>query len=286
MRYVTFLALVLLASCVPPDAIEGPPDEGGDLEEPGADDDAAPGNAATIVASAFPAELLCGATSEVSVEVLNSGTTTWTREASYKLGTVDDEDPFHAAPREWLPDDAVVLPNSSWVFEFEILAPGTEGTFITDWRMLQEAVEWFGQSVSHEVVVSCPEDAPEDWEYTSAVEDSIFTSASWVRDNFPQYFDLEAIDATVKRTLAYEMMTTVINDLRGNGVLASRCIANPGLPPSDPFYWCSDALVVGPDGIGVTVDIYFSWSYPADPQTAVTGTGSTGVVTSDLVPVP
>ena len=246
------------------------------------DDTVVPWNAATIGASVFPAQVACGSSSEVSIEVINSGTTTWTHADGYKLGTVGDEDPLHEAHREWLAEDASIAPGSSWQFEFEILAPATEGTFTSDWRMVQEAVEWFGDSVSFDVVVSCPEEDPA-WEYTSAVEDAIFVSASWVRDNYPGYFDLEAMDGLAKRTIAYEMMTTVINDLRAEGIDASRCVANPGLPLSDPYYWCSDALVVGPPGVGVTVDIYQSWSYPANPQTFVTGTGSTGVVTSDLV---
>jgi hypothetical protein len=242
---------------------------------------------AEIVTVVFPETLDCGATTDATVVVRNLGTATWTRDDGYKLGTVGDEDPFYPqTTRVWLEPDETVEPGDDHTFTFELVAPDQEDVYITDWQMVHEHVQWFGETVSHDIVVSCPEQEEEaEWEYTEAIEDQVLASATWVRENFPDYFDLESIDSTTKRTIAYEMMTTVINDLRGNGVDSSRCVADASRPESDPFHWCSDALVVGPAGIGVTIDIYYSWSYPADPQTSVTGTASTGVVTSDLVDV-
>ena len=69
--------------------------------------------------------------------------------------------------------------------------------------------------------------------------------------------------------------------------ILSASLANPGLPESNPFLWCSDALVVGSPGVGTTIDIYQSWSDPAIPQVLITGDGcQTGVVTADLIPLP
>jgi len=272
----------------------GPPagseDEGGgqgpEIEDtPAADgpDDTAP-NGSTVVRSRFPEALSCGEVAAALVEVRNTGNATWTREAGYKLGTVDDSDPFHPTTREWLPEEAVIEPGRSRVFEFELTAPDDEGVFTSDWRMVQEGVEWFGDAVSHDIAVTCPP-APA-WAYTDAVEESIYASATHVKDHYPQFFDLEHLSDHEKRVIAYDMMTTVINDLRAKGQDASRCVANPGRAEDDPFHWCSDALVVGPAGRGVTVDIYRSWSHPATPQTHVTTPNATGVVTEDLVPLP
>ncbi len=124
-------------------------------------------------------------------------------------------------------------------------------------------------------------------EYNDAIEDSVYESAVYVKDHHPEFFDIEDWDSHAKRKQAYKMMTTVINHLRAKCVNASRCVANPGLPQSDPFLWCSDALVIGTPGNGTTVDIYQSWSAPAHPQTHVTEEGGqTGVVTADLIPLP
>jgi len=125
-----------------------------------------------------------------------------------------------------------------------------------------------------------------DWVFTDAIEAQILATAIYVRENFPQFFGIDDLDDLSRRIKAYEMMTTVINDLRGQGVDASRCVANPGLPTSDPFLWCSDALCVGPPGLAVTIDIYQGWSDPANPQTHMTATEQTGVVTDDLIPLP
>jgi hypothetical protein len=131
-----------------------------------------------------------------------------------------------------------------------------------------------------------PPDPPEgEIDCTDADKDSVLETAVYVRNNFPQYFDIEDMDDFPKRQEAYKMMTVVINDLRNKGVNASRCIANPGLPESDPFLWCSDAFVCGSPGKANTIDIYQSWSFPAVPQVLITETGSSGVVTADLVPL-
>jgi len=240
-------------------------------------------NGAIVVSSQFPSAMNCGEVVMATVEMHNTGTTTWTRADGYKLGTVDDEDPFHETTREWLPEDAVIPPNASWVFEFELLGPGEEGVYTSDWRMVHEGVEWFGESVAHEITVNCDASA---WEFTDEMEDAVYDSAVYVRNNFPQFFNLEDLDNYDKRVIAYDMMTTVINDIRAKGVDASRCVANPGLPPSDPFLWCSDALVVGPPGEAVTLDVYQSWSAPANPQVLITTPQATGVVTDDLIPLP
>jgi len=122
--------------------------------------------------------------------------------------------------------------------------------------------------------------------YNDAIADSVYESAVYVKNNHPEFFDIEHWSDYDRRAQAYKMMTAVINHLRAKCVLASRCVANPGYPQSNPFHFCSDALVIGPPGQGTTVDIYQSWSAPAHPQTHVTEEGGqTGVVTADLVPL-
>ncbi len=123
--------------------------------------------------------------------------------------------------------------------------------------------------------------------YNGAIKASVLATAKYVKKKHPEFFDIEDWDNLAKRKQAYKMMTVVLNHLRAKCVNASRCVANPGHPQSNPFHWCSDALVIGPPGQGTTVDVYGSWSSPATPQAHVTEDGGeTGVVTADLVPLP
>jgi hypothetical protein len=241
-------------------------------------------NAATVVDSQFPSAMSCGEVTSVFIEMLNTGTSTWTRKDKYKLGAFQDDDPFYKTTRVWLPEDATVPPNSSWLFEFKLHAPEQEGTYTSDWQMVQEWVGWFGDIATYDITVTCPS-APE-WEYTGAIKNAVMASATFVRNNYPEFFKLGELPKLEERTIAYKMMTTVLNHVRAKGVNASRCVANPQLPQSNPIHWCSDALVVGPPGQGVTIDIYYSWSDPATPQTSVTKTEATGVVTDDLIALP
>jgi hypothetical protein len=107
---------------------------------------------------------------------------------------------------------------------------------------------------------------------------NVLAAATWVRDHRPEFF------AEEDRAVAYDMMTEVINHARGLGTDAMRCLAHPSMPPSNPYRWCSDALVVGQPGLGITVDVYRSWPDPATPQLLVTRTGDTGEMTADLIP--
>lgn len=100
--------------------------------------------------------LACNATAAGSVTVRNTGAATWTREAGYSLGAVDDSDPLHDGdPRVWLPDDASVPPDGTWTFDVALTAPGEAGTYTTDWQMVHEAVAWFGEITSADVIVEC-----------------------------------------------------------------------------------------------------------------------------------
>lgn len=110
---------------------------------------------AVVVSATLPASLTCGNVSSASVQVRNTGTTTWTEEEGYKLGTVDDSDPFFEGTRVYLADGTTVPPGEVYTFEFELEAPGGESTELTDWQMVNEDVRWFGETTSQEIEVAC-----------------------------------------------------------------------------------------------------------------------------------
>jgi len=127
------------------DGDAAPPEgEGGELDD------------AEAVSVSIPSELACRAAATASIEMRNTGTTTWTRAAGYKLGAVDDADPLYGPDtRVWLPEGVEVAPGSTTTFTFELRAPAEEAVYTTDWQMVREGVRWFGAQVSRDVAVTC-----------------------------------------------------------------------------------------------------------------------------------
>lgn len=105
-----------------------------------------PRNGAVFVDQSAPAaSLIAGQAVEVRVTVRNSGTTTWTKTAGYKLGAQSPADnPAFRIGRVPLPV-ASVKPGRSVTFSFKAAAPAKAGAHVFQWRMVQEKREWFGQ---------------------------------------------------------------------------------------------------------------------------------------------
>lgn len=115
----------------------------------------APQNNASHVSNTIPTTMTVGQSTSVSVTVQNTGDTTWTKAAGYKLGGVGDSDPF-AAARQELGDSDSIAPGQQKTFTFTFTAPSTPGTYTTDWQMLREGVQWFGGVLSKNVQVTVP----------------------------------------------------------------------------------------------------------------------------------
>ena len=115
-------------------------------------------NSAIFVSADFPSTLSCGESTVAELTLRNTGTATWTRDTQYKLGAVNDEDPFKPGDvRVWLNESESVSPGEPFTFEIELDAGDEAGTWTTDWQMVQESIEWFGDVASYEVEVVCEE---------------------------------------------------------------------------------------------------------------------------------
>ncbi len=110
---------------------------------------------AQVVSSDFPASLAAGETGTARVTVRNSGTATWTTD--YRLGAVDDSDPF-AEGRIYFPDGTRIAPGGEHTFTIALTAPSNPGDHRTDWRMVHEGVRWFGASVVKTITVTQPQE--------------------------------------------------------------------------------------------------------------------------------
>lgn len=89
---------------------------------------------------------------------------------------------------------------------------------------------------------------------TSSPQAAMLSTAKWVRQNKPHYFDNLQDD----RGLAKDLMTEVIGILRAHGFDAHRVVNHPSLPPSNPVRWGSDAVVLA----GGVYDLYGSYGDP------------------------
>ncbi len=115
---------------------------------------------AQIVSNTIPTTMTAGLTYPVSITVKNTSYLTWSNADNYRLGTVDDSDPL-AGGRQLIPAGSTVAPGQNHTFVFNMIAPSTPGIYTTDWRMLQELVNWFGQTLVKQVeVISAAPPAP------------------------------------------------------------------------------------------------------------------------------
>ena len=118
--------------------------------------DPVPTNAATFVSQSVPASVQAGQTATVSVQMRNSGTTTWTSASNYRLGSQNPLDNTtwgtHRAELS-----GPVAPGQTGTFTFTIHAPSASGTYNFQWRMVRDGVAWFGAlSTNVAVQVTAP----------------------------------------------------------------------------------------------------------------------------------
>ncbi|WP_028594342.1 NBR1-Ig-like domain-containing protein [Paenibacillus assamensis] len=107
---------------------------------------------AEIVSYDFPKSMYLGEEYEAKVTVRNVGSTSWSEQKQVRLGAIDDQDPF-AIGRHPISGGQEVGYASERTFVFRLKAPDVPGTYTTDWRMVQDGVTWFGDSLKQVILV-------------------------------------------------------------------------------------------------------------------------------------
>ncbi len=103
-------------------------------------------NDASFVSQSVPTVMNPSQTVDVTVTFENTGTTTWTDASGHRLGSQNPQDnSTWGTNRIYLDGGDTILPGHSKTFSFQVTAPSTPGSYNFQWRMLQEAVEWFGE---------------------------------------------------------------------------------------------------------------------------------------------
>lgn len=153
---------------------------------------------AEISDTSFPQSIACNQSGQASVTVKNTGTSSWTPGGGYKLGAVDDSDPFHVGGRILLPSGSSILPGQSWTFGIPLVAAGQAGSHVSDWRMVREGVTWFGQSTNPTVAVTCQTVTPDVYsviQQVAAQRPDLLTTNTWEScGTFVQYV-LQALNS-------------------------------------------------------------------------------------------
>lgn len=117
------------------------------------DEPSTPERDAQFVSQVCPtAQMISGSTTTPSITMKNTGTISWTFDATngyYGLGYQDTNSPqsdaFWGISRMYLPAGSSVANNSNYTFSTTFTAPATEGIYNFRWRMVQETVAWFGE---------------------------------------------------------------------------------------------------------------------------------------------
>lgn len=106
-----------------------------------------------FVAQTGPTALQPGQSATVSVTMRNTGTTTWTAAAGYKLGSENPQDNVTwGKNRTQLATGDTIKPGEEKTFTFSVTAPSAAGWYNLHWRMLKEGVAWFGDLSANRIV--------------------------------------------------------------------------------------------------------------------------------------
>jgi len=108
---------------------------------------------AVYVTQNVPPSMVAGSTYPVSITMRNSGSAGWAAGGNtpFRLGLQNPpNNSVWGISRRDVPGP--ISPGATATFNFNVTAPAVPGSFHFQWRMLQENVEWFGQSTPDVVV--------------------------------------------------------------------------------------------------------------------------------------
>lgn len=133
-------------------------------------------NTAKFISQEIATQIDPGATVSISITMKNTGTTTWTKSAGYRLASVDPEDNLNwGINRIDLEEGDAIAPGQSKTFTFDISAPSDPNIYRIQWKMIQEGTGLFGEKTKHVLVnVGSPSfflddcDATSGWDGTGA----------------------------------------------------------------------------------------------------------------------
>ncbi len=129
------------------------------------------GNDARYVSQNVPAIMEAGVVYPVTVTMKNIGVKTWTVAGNYYLGSQNPTDNSTWSIKRVSVGGSVVADDSK-TFTYNVTAPSVPGTYNFQWRMVQDGVEWFGDTTPNVAVQVIGNDA----DYVSQTVPATMTS--------------------------------------------------------------------------------------------------------------
>jgi YD repeat-containing protein len=183
--------------------------------------------AAAFITQSVPLQMRAGQTYTVSITMRNTGSTEWTAQNFYRLGSRNGNDnTTWRLNRVQLPYS--VGPGAYVTFNFDVTAPTTPNTYDFQWSMVQDGpAEWFG-NLTDNLRVNVV--APQYWGWLDAVDCNSGRIWGWAwdetRPDTPISVDLFDGDKFFARVVADQYRS----DLAGYG--GGRHAFNIAIPPS------------------------------------------------------
>lgn len=116
------------------------------------------GNSAAVVSSTFPSSVVTGQSFSATVVMNNNGGSFWVNSNGYNLGSQNPQD-----NTRWglgrVGFAGTISPGQNGTFTFNCTAPTTAGSYAFDWKMVQDGVEWFGDTATGGINVVPPSNA-------------------------------------------------------------------------------------------------------------------------------
>ncbi len=114
-------------------------------------------NDALVGSINVPTRVSPGETFTASITMQNIGTKAWTNDATpHRLGSQNPQDNFRWGTNRVALPSASIDPGQSATFTFTARAPTVLGNYAFDWRMVEESVEWFGETATATITVAWP----------------------------------------------------------------------------------------------------------------------------------
>ncbi|KKT82757.1 MAG: hypothetical protein A2925_04580 [Candidatus Yanofskybacteria bacterium RIFCSPLOWO2_01_FULL_44_22] len=113
-------------------------------------------NSAQCIGISAPAEVNAGQTFSASITMMNNGTTSWTSGADYRLGSQNSRDNTRWGTSRVSLSSEPIGPGVSTIFTYNFIAPDFPtlgGVYPFDWAMVQDGVEWFGETCTGSIRV-------------------------------------------------------------------------------------------------------------------------------------
>jgi len=115
---------------------------------------------ASAVSNNVPTNIFSGAVTSITVRMQNTGIDIWNSVDRYSLGGVGDGSGTAAQfgpTRIGITSGTNIASNQEYSFTFNITAPNTPGTYNLQYRMVQDGVAWFGDTLTVPVnVIKAP----------------------------------------------------------------------------------------------------------------------------------